>query len=459
MRAAARVRLGVAVAALSSALSAVAPARGQAPPVTRNDYDLEVFQGPVVAPSRVTALAGATAAVAQGVDGLATNAAAPGVRPAYSLDLVDYDVTANISFPGAYGGTDFANRGERGDPRLIERTDRFLYLSAGAMLQVGRFGLGVLADALQYDVAPAQPATAGGEASPGLALEYARTHATAAYTFFDHQLVLGVGARIVLLRVQERGPGALDRLRGVFRSGLLAMAGAAPEVGAVIKPTSQPWRVGVTARAPVLGQITEAALPADAGVSRTGSFVTPRRIVQPWEIETGVALQLGPRPLNPRWIDPKEHEAGARATGPALEEEKKALRAQRKARYENWPHEHVLLTASLLLTGASAEAVALEGFLDQRRELVGRRVSIAPRFAAESEVLPQLLRMRAGVYLEPSRFSDGTPRQHFTFGGDVRLVKTSLFGILGDDFVLGVSPFLDLAPRYQSFGLGLGAWH
>ncbi len=437
---------------------AVGTGDARAQVIDKNDYDLEVFQGPVVAPSRVTGLAGATNAVAQGVDGMASNAAAPAVRAPYSFDWIDYDLTASISFPGAYGGTDFANRGERGNRELIERTDRFLYLDAGAMVQLGRFGLGVLADALQYDVAPAQPADASGRPSPGLSLEYVRAHATAAYSFFDQQLVLGLGARVVLLRLQERGVGALDRIGGVFRSGLLAMAGAGPEVGAVVKPTSAPWRVGVTARAPVIGEDTGAP---SAGVLRTGSFVAPQRIVQPWELEAGVALQLGPRPLNPRWIDPQEHEQEAKSTlrGEELARERRALRSQRQARYDNWPHEHVLLLASVLLTGPSSQAVALEGFLDQRRELVGRKVSVAARFAAESEVLPQLLRMRAGVYIEPSRFVDGTARQHFTFGGDLRIGRFSPFGLLGEHFVLGTSAFVDLSPRYQSFGLGLGAWH
>src|SRR5690606_967333 len=39
------------------------------------------------------------------------------------------------------------------------------------------------------------------------------------------------------------------------------------------------------------------------------SFVLPDRITQPWELEAGVAYQLGPRPLNPKWIDPRKHEA------------------------------------------------------------------------------------------------------------------------------------------------------
>jgi hypothetical protein len=63
-----------------------------------------------------------------------------------------------------------------------------------------------------------------------------------------------------------------------------------------------------------------------------------------------------------------------------------------------------------------------------------------------------------GSYLEPSRFEQGTTRQHFTFGGDVRLFPFSPWGIFGDQ-VWRVTVAADLAPRYQNFGIGIGAWH
>jgi len=141
-----------------------------------------------------------------------------------------------------------------------------------------------------------------------------------------------------------------------------------------------------------------------------------------------------------------------------LAEIEKRLHDERKARYLNWPREHVLLLASVLVTGASAEAVALEGFIDQRRELVGSRVTVAPRLAVESEPVPNLLKTRAGVYLEPSRFRDGTARQHFTVGFDVRVLKWSIFDLF-PEHQWRVSAFLDIAQRYQNFGIGVGTWH
>src|SRR5690606_19194553 len=128
----------------------------------------------------------------------------------------------------------------------------------------------------------------------------------------------------------------------------------------------------------------------------------------------------------------REEEMARAIENALLRDRKDRLYDVRRARYLNWPRERVLFLASVLVTGPSADAVALEGFLDQRREIVGRSVSVSPRVAAESEPVPNLIRVRAGMYLEPSRFADSSTRQHFTFGGDLRLFSWSVFGMFSD---------------------------
>jgi hypothetical protein len=214
----------------------------------------------------------------------------------------------------------------------------------------------------------------------------------------------------------------------------------------------------------------------------------------------GFAFQLGPRPLNPGWLNPRAMEEPLRdrlerdrarraeddlrelqrtpaAQRPALlqaqrqreaavraiedqhlDVEKKRLRAIRAARDQNWPRERILIVSSLLVTGASDNAVSLDGFVNQKRELVGRTISLSPRVGIESEPVVNWLHARVGSYVEPSRFDDGHPRQHFTFGGDVRLFAFSPWGIFGDQ-VWRLSLSADLAPRYQNFGIGIGTWH
>lgn len=504
-----KARIGAAFVTMAVAFAARPAFAQEAPPIQDNRYSLELIQGPLLAPGRIVGLAGATTATASSLEGVYNNAAAPAVRELYSLDHFEWEPTAGIAFPGAYGGTDFNNRGEKGieqqlernrrlglaRPSTVETTDRFLYLNAGLWGQIGRFGMTVTADMLRYDVAGQT------ETQSSLSVGITRIHAVAAWAFLDNQLCVGAGVRMAYADLNDNAS-----------AGVISMLGVGPQAGLIVKPRERPWRVGLTARAPVsAGSFSLAHLIREerngTEIRRAGpSFIIPDRIVQPWEIEAGVAYQLGPRPLNPEWIDPvgqKEErelvvrerreqrlanrreeiasmpgktrfdramrarrlaemareEAQLRAAEDAeLKEADERLHEERKARYLNWPREHVLLLASVLMTGASGDAVALEGFIDQRRELVGSLVTVSPRFAVESEAVPNLLKTRAGIYIEPSRFRDGSSRQHFTLGFDVRVLRWGVFGLF-PDHQWRVSAFLDMAERYQNVGIGLGTWH
>jgi hypothetical protein len=372
-------------------------------------------------------------------------------------------------------------------------------LNGGLWGQVGNFGLTLTADMLRYDVASQT------QTKPSLGVGITRFHLVAAYAFLNNQLAVGVGVRMAYVDISE-----VDNKDAP----VISMFGVGPQAGLIVKPEDKPWRVGLTARAPVSAttsfsftNLISEQRQDGTTIRRAGpDFVIPQSIVQPWEVEAGVAYQLGPRPLNPRWIDPNEQknererlvserrlerqkeqraeiasmpdrtpldravrsrrvseqareEALARAAEDAeLKEADDRLHEERRARYLNWPREHVLLLASVLMTGASGEAVALEGFIDQRREIVGSKVTLAPRLAVESEAVANRLKTRAGIYVEPSRFRDGRARQHFTLGFDVRLLEWSVFGLFPNN-QWRLSAFLDLAERYQNFGVGIGTWH
>jgi len=264
----------------------------------------------------------------------------------------------------------------------------------------------------------------------------------------------------------------------------------------VVKPDDFPLRFGATIRAAVSASQTQANATTSSGIP----MIPPARAVLPWELELGFAFQLGPRPLNPPWLEPSAmerpvrsaieraraerraaHEAEIAQTPPAEREAKRRaidagedavrsiedqrmavesarLHAIRQAREQNWPRERILIVGGLLMTGASDNAVALEGFINQQRELVGQHLSLSPRIGLESEPIPNWLHGRIGSYIEPSRFEDGYGRQHFTCGADIKLFPFSPWGIFGDQ-VWRLSFSMDMAPRYQNFGVGIGAWH
>jgi hypothetical protein len=468
----------------------VGPASAQTPPpITSNHYAIELFQGPLLAPIHVTGVGGAYVALAEDTEGAAVNSASPAVRDPYSTTWFAYDVSAGISFPGAFSNTDFDNHGDFANLPSHASAGNFLDVNVGATLQFGGLGVAGTSDLQEFSLSTAAPGT------PAVSLEIGRWKLLGAYGMFDGQLAVGGGARIVTMQVKQDGGGTL-----------LTMTGFAPEVGALLMPTGQQWRIGATARAPVSGNIFGSEnVTTDANGQRTaGGFILPDRVVMPWEIEAGVAYQLGPRPINPGWKNPHSQEAwlrrriasnrAARALardqelaplpGPQRDARRRELEAQeasirgiedahldaeidrlrqvRAARYANWPREKIVLLASVLITGpstnSSQEAISLEGFLDQRSETVGRVASLIPRFGVEGEPLRDRMLLRVGTYVEPSRYDDGTPRQHFTFGTDVRLFPLDFWGLLPEaNWKLGV--FVDLAPRYANGGIGIGEWH
>jgi hypothetical protein len=433
---------------------------------------------------------GAYVASAEGMEGAAVNSAAPAVRDPYSTKWFDYDVSAGISFPGAFTSSDFDNHGDTANlPAQHASAGDFLDLNLGGKVQFGGLGIALTGDLQQYSLTTPAPNL------PGLTLQIGRWKALAAYGMLDGQLAVGGGARILTMQVLQSGAGSI-----------LTMTGAAPEVGALLMPTGQPWRIGASARAPVSGSpgvafLGEQIFPGSSNPARTaGAFVLPSQVVMPWEAEVGLAYQLGPRPLNPGWENPHAQERPLRETidsdraermrayadelatlPPAVREarraeqaaEERSLRAieddhiaeesarlnrARKARYANWPRERILLLASVLATGQSPNAISIEGFLDKRVETVGQQITFTPRLGLEGEPIQNRMQLRAGTYVEPSRYGGGAARQHFTFGTDVHLFPLDFWGLLPEaDWKLGL--FVDLAPRYTNWGLGLGNWH
>jgi hypothetical protein len=69
------------------------------------------------------------------------------------------------------------------------------------------------------------------------------------------------------------------------------------------------------------------------------------------------------------------------------------------------------------------------------------------------------MKLRAGTYLEPTRFAASTPRAHGTFGFDINLFKWNVFGLWPDDYRWQISVALDLARAYGSFSFGIGGWY
>jgi hypothetical protein len=451
----------------------------------------------VLAPARATGLGGAFAAYAEGVDAIAANAAAVAVREPYSYTWFDYDLTASLSFPAAFRNNDFDNDGAIG---FTYRN--FLFYTLGAKANLGPWGAGFLGDFQTYDLLPAQKST-----DPQVTETLGKIHAVFGRSFFAGQLSVAAGVRALSLSIDSRQSGSTASQLGIGggQTNELSMSGAGLEAGVLIRPDYEPWRLGATFRSAVEGRASQSG--ADAGMK----FVQPASIYLPWELELGAAIQVGPRPLNPKWLDPHEQERHERtqieqdraarkaaqeaelrgitepkrmydrASELSYEEQfirreedrrldtvRENLELERRARYANWPRERITVLLEILVSGRSPDAVGLESFFSHQASLIGlvpgtdfkrsgQQITYSPRLGLEGEPVPDRIQTRIGTYIEPSRYG-GLARQHFTFGFDVKLAPWSMFG-LAKDQVWRIGGVTDLAPRYQSFGVSIGAWH
>ena len=218
--------------------------------------------------------------------------------------------------------------------------------------------------------------------------------------------------------------------------------------------------------------------------------------------DVGIALQLGPRPFNIAWTDPsdddelvtqqlaqetaerqREHAVHLQAMPaeqqPAYAQQfqererqlqfveqsrrdrvREQIRARRLERLEAIPREYFLIAFDVQILGPVMNGMGLDAFLSQTARSAGRVTTVSPRAAIEAEPWSNRLKLRVGVYFEPSRYADNqsTWRTHITGGFDFRLFSTTIFGWI-DPLGVQISYNFDAAlDGYQSHGFGLGSW-
>lgn len=466
------MRSGTSLAAALAIVAIATPAGAE--PITKSDFNLVYFQGPVTSSSRVIGLAGAFTAIAEWCEGEYANAASPAARPRSSLRAFDYDLCLGFTTPGAFGGNDFENAG-RGSTssRFLDSTTlnlglQIIYRMFGATVNFDTYTLGVVT----------------GGALPGRTdIGINRFTTSAAVSLLGGQLLLGLGLRTASLDANETVEGTTTRE--------LNRGGVGFQIGAIVAPHSLPFRVGATARGPIV---------IDDTAGQAGGKILPQSIVVPWEIELGGAIELGARTFNTAWVNPAIEEdviadrwqARARArldernrilaaTAPAEREAKRealeraekdlakkdddamdaeiaALRKWRTGMRHTEKRQTAIVMASLLFTGAVSNAVSVTGFIDQQRIPYGGRVSVSPRIGLEGELIKNWVMVRAGSYLEPSLFADVPYRAHFTGGFDLKLFVFNPFGIFGAD-PWRIRVAVDVASRYFNTSFSLGKYY
>ncbi len=436
------------------------PLGAQGAPIQTSNYTLDLFQGPVLASSRVTGMGGAYSALADGAEGIPFNAAAASQRYPYSTTRTDWELTGGITFPASVASTDFDNNGHTGFGYR-----NFVWLTGGGFLQHDHWGFGANVSLQNYSLGKPQQLDLGGTGINDLTIRIFKVDAVASYGFLDDQLHIGGGLRGAVFNAVDTSTGQTGPL-------LLGTYGFGVQGGVLWRPSHLPLRVGGTVRSPVIGTITSAphvSHDAATGDDVVGKFYLPKGVDLPWEAEWGVAFQLGPRPLNIHWADEdklddpevedERREVKATAKEPAhLEPAYKAARRILRRRYRAIAREKVLLSFSMLVTGPTHGAVGVESMLTQVIDRSGEKTSVTLRGGTEVEVIPNRLQLRAGSYMEPTRFRESSPRLHATSGFELRVVDWSLFGIFPEDNAFRVSGAVDASREYFGWSLGVGSW-
>lgn len=433
----------------ASGARAAGPLPGQGQPITTSAYAVDLFQGPVLASSRLTALAGASAPLAEGTEANGFNAAAPAVRPPWSTDHLDYDLTAGITIPTSLKGNDFYN-----NHSTRFTFQNFVFLTAGGTLQYGPLGVGLNINLQQYALGHSSEEAM---ALPNTTLRLATAHLLAAYAFMDDQVVLGVGARGAILGIVDTS--------GSVEKELLTMTGIGPELGMLWAPKDLSFRMGLTARSPVRGRPDSGSrTQADAsGDRKIGDLYLPNEIRLPAELEGGFAFQFGRRALNLGWKD------GRNVPRSELDAERRTVNGEREPdasvahriltrRYRAISRQKVLVTTSLLISGRTLGAVGFESFLSHKVDRSGESVTVTPRLGMEVEAIPSWLQLRAGSYVEPTRFQESSPRIHATTGFDTKLFSWTVFNLLDEGTYFRIGGSADVTRGYFGWGVSAGIW-
>ncbi len=420
------------------------------------DAEVDLFQGPLLAPLRVLALGGAYGGYGEDLAGMVANAASTAVRPLREVRHVEFGASGSVSIPiDLFENNDFDNSGD-----VDNDYSDFVYVTGGLVLKVGSFGLGATSEIQRYEIA-------GSDANPNASpVTFSKTRVQAAWGGLGGQLNVGGGVRLTTMGIGIAGHEIL-------------YAGASPELGLLVKPVSVPFRFGVTYRLATIAQET-------IGSDEELPLSLPDSVVSPWELETGISFQLGPRPFNIYFSDPEDaddsaeravkaaRDARRRAStfeidgevATAREENLRGLEDAALARLErrllderddviaDLPRERVLVLLSVLTTGPVEHGVSIDTFLSQAdgtnlgSTRSGGAVNFSPRFGIEAEAIPNWLVLRGGSYYEPSRFG-GVGRQHFTFGASLRVFSASFWGLF-PEWPYSIDAAMDLAPRYES---------
>jgi hypothetical protein len=359
---------------------------------------VELYYGPVVAPSRMVGMGAAYTSIGEGAGAQFFNPAAVANRFVYtSHEFFDWDWDLDwLVVQPTRTGVDFEDSGSA-------RLNQSVTILNGALeMMLGRFGIGLSFVTESIGASNATWSNTQGTLSFG-------------YNFLDGELVTG----IQLIAANDQAvPLGQSQANVQLRGGGVG-------AGVLWRPRGSPLRAGLTLRSPI-------HLSPSASLAQS-TLPLPERGTVPWQIGLGLSYTIG-QVLNPPVTFQDSGESG-QAVGPTDVDKRP----------------YVTVAVDSILIGRSQDAVSFETWIDGTNRPVGRELSVSVRAGIDSEFWADQMSGRVGFYWEPSRFEDTHGRTHVTAGIDVRLFELI--------WVWRAGLAVDLAERYNNTMLSLGFWH
>ncbi|HKP58724.1 MAG TPA: hypothetical protein VJV78_18515 [Polyangiales bacterium] len=372
---------------------------------------IDAVRGTIKGSTRFIGLGGAFVALADDTEGVPINPASAAVRLPYSWDAFGFAFGLDFSVSTWLPKNDIYNAEDEGTGK-----SGALFGSLAFLVNYRHAGFGLTAEAEQNTVSrQAQGISSKLNANFGL------IHAVAAYGFFDGQLQLGAGLRILGFSFD------MDRRTTPFT------AGVGPVAGVIVKPTGQQFRVGAATEFPINAEI--------AGEKGTA----PLTVKIPWTGSVGFAYQFGTRKLNPAFAT-----ASDRASRNGGDADKAAQELFEEYQKDQTWYLLVSTEVALIQVGDDVALGTSEGV---------DGVLVSPRLGLETEVVPRWLRLRAGTYLELATTEGRNARLHGTGGVDIKLFEWNVFGLVQPFDYWSLSLAVDGAKSYLNTSFSIGFWH
>jgi hypothetical protein len=379
---------------------------------------VDAVRGTITGSTRYIGLAGAFVAIADDTEGVPINPASAAVRLPYSWSAFAYGFGIDFSFGTWLPKNDIYNV-----PETAGAKGGSLFGSFSTLVNYRHFGFGIAAEAEQNAVSHQAQGV-----STKLSANFGVVHTVAAYGYFDGQLELGMGLRILGLS-----------FAGSHDSAPLA-AGVGYEAGTIVKLKHRPYRIGISIKQPI-----NAEVPGEPGAA-------PVTVHVPWTAEFGFAYQFGTRELNPSFVTALER---ARQNAAGCEPTTDDIKRAEKELFDEYQQDqtwYLLVSTELALIQSGGNVG-----LGTNTAIAGSLVS--PRLGLETEVVPRYLRLRTGSYLELAVSEQGHSRLHATGGVDIKLFEWDVFGLVRPFDYWQLSLAADGAARYLNTSFSIGFWH